>query len=48
MELFEAVAEEIQGFISKGYLGKHNRKIRCGPFLVRKIYNEIKNFWDEE
>jgi hypothetical protein len=48
MEMFEAVAKEIQGLISKGYLGEHNRKIRCGPSLVRKIYNETKNYWDEE
>jgi hypothetical protein len=46
--LFEAVGEEVQKLISRGYLGPNNKKFGCKGTLVAQIYYEEKRRFDEE
>ena len=46
-DLFEAVGEEVQELISRGYLGEGNKKISCKGTLVAQIYYEHKKAFDE-
>jgi hypothetical protein len=46
-DLFEAVGEEVQELISRGYLGEDNKKFSCKGTLVAEIYYEYKKAFDE-
>jgi hypothetical protein len=46
--LFEAVGEEVQELISRGYLGEDNKKFSCKGTLVAKIYYERKKLDEAE